>query len=62
MREFCKDYLELCKESGRFYKKHWLGCIITNAVLISAEFCWIFRDNIREKIDNKFGKKNEKES
>ena len=40
MKQFWKDYGELCKEAGRFYKKHWKGCVLLNAVIIGAEFMW----------------------
>ena len=40
MREFVKDYVDLCKDSGRFYKKHWKGVILLNAVIIGAEYAW----------------------
>lgn len=40
MKDFWKDYRELCKESGRFYKKHWKGCLVLNAAIIGAEFGW----------------------
>ena len=40
MKQFWKDYGELCKETGRFYKKHWKGCIVLNAVIIGAELAW----------------------
>ena len=40
MKEFVKDYIDLCKESGRFYKKHWKGAILLNAAIIGAEFAW----------------------
>ena len=40
MKEFVKDYVELCKDSGRFYKKHWKGVILLNAVVIGAELAW----------------------
>lgn len=32
MREYFKDYGNLCKESGKFYKKHWLGTIILTVI------------------------------
>ena len=32
MRKYFKDYGELCKQTGVFYKKHWLGIIIMNIV------------------------------
>lgn len=38
MRKFWKDYAELCKATGRFYKEHWLGCIVLNAAIVAGEF------------------------
>ena len=40
MKQFWKDYWELCKESGRFCKKHWKGYIVLNAAIIGAELVW----------------------
>lgn len=40
MKQFWKDYVELCKESGRFYKKHWKGVVVLNAVIIGAEMAY----------------------
>lgn len=40
MREFVKDYIELCKESGKFYKKHWKGLLVLNALIIGGEYAW----------------------
>lgn len=40
MKQFWKDYWELCKESGRFCKKHWKGYIILNAAIVGAELAW----------------------
>ena len=40
MKEFVKDYVDLCKESGKFYKKHWKGAVLLNAVIIGAELAW----------------------
>lgn len=37
MKEFWKDYGELLKDTGRFYKKHWKGCLVMNAALIGVE-------------------------
>lgn len=30
MKTFFKDYMELCKASGNFYKKHALGTVVFN--------------------------------
>lgn len=40
MKEFVKDYVELCKDSGKFYKKHWKGLIVLNALIIGGELAW----------------------
>lgn len=40
MKEFVKDYVDLCKDTGRFCKKHWKGVILLNAVSIVAECAW----------------------
>lgn len=40
MKEFWKDYAELLKENGRFYKKHWKGCLLLNAAIIGAEVAY----------------------
>lgn len=62
MRKFWKDYAELCKATGRFYKEHWLGCIVLNTAIIAGEFAWIFRDAIKETVKDKFEKENKEES
>ena len=47
MKEFVKDYVDLCKDSGRFYKKHWKGVVLLNAVVIVAELAWYkYKDNL----------------
>ena len=45
MKEFWKDYVELCKESGRFMKKHWKGCLVLNAAIIGAEVAYFTYKN-----------------
>ena len=56
MKKFWKDYADLCKESGKFYKKHWLGVIVLNAVLIAGEFAWWNRDEIKDYVESKIEK------
>ena len=47
MKEFVKDYVDLCKDSGRFYKKHWKGVVLLNAVVIGAELAWYkYKDSL----------------
>ena len=40
MKEFWKDYVELCKMSGHFCKTHWKGVVLLNAGLIAAELAY----------------------
>ena len=42
MKTFWKDYWELCKESGKFYKKHWKGVLVLNAAIIAAETGYLY--------------------
>ena len=56
MAEFWKDYEKLCKESGEFYKKHWRGVIVLNAVILGASIAYFERDQIKNKIKEKFHK------
>ena len=62
MRNFWKDYAELCKAAGRFYKKHWLGCVVLNAVMIAGQYAWFYRDDIKDKLTSKSVKENNEES
>ena len=61
MRNFWKDYAELCKAAGRFYKKHWLGCILVNVAAVAGELAWFDRDVIKDKLTSKFVKENNEE-
>ena len=53
MKKFWKDYADLCKESGNFYKKHWFGVIVLNAVLFAGEFAWWKRGEIKDYVESK---------
>ena len=53
MKEFVKDYIDLCKDSGKFYKKHWKGVIVLNVVAIAGELIWFKRNNIKNRIEEK---------
>lgn len=59
MKQFWKDYGELCKETGRFYKKHWKGVILLNAVIVGAEVAW-FKYNSK-KMENLIASSDKKE-
>lgn len=56
MKEYWKDYAELCKETGRFYKKHWLGVIVMNVVGPAAVLAWFNRETIKDALEEKFHK------
>lgn len=58
MKTFWKDYWELCKESGKFYKKHWKGVVLLNAAIIAAEGAYFYYkgkqfDNLLKDINEK---------
>lgn len=38
MKDFFKDYLKICKDCGKFYKRHWKGVIILNIVCFVVTF------------------------
>ena len=56
MKEFCKDYAELCVASTAFYKKHWKGVIAMNVVGCAITLAWCARGTIMETIKSKFKK------
>lgn len=63
MRKFWKDYAELWKLSGQFYKKHWFGVVVLSVIgsvigFVMA-FCWSLRDYIKKGIKGKFKKEDE---
>lgn len=53
MKDFFKDYKELAVDTGRFYKKHWIGCIVLNTAISAVTFSYIFRDHIKDKLKEK---------
>ena len=59
MKAFFKDYWDLCKQSGDFYKKHWKGTLVLNAVLIGGELIYFYKDEIVETVKEKLPKKKE---
>lgn len=56
MVDFWKDYAQLCKDTGKFYKKHWLGVAVFEVVSVVGTFAWLGRDAIKEQIKEKFHK------
>ena len=53
MKDFFKDYKELAVDTGRFYKKHWIGCIVLYVVISAVKAGYIFRDQIKDKLKEK---------
>lgn len=51
MKKFFEDYKVLCEETSRFYKEHWKGCIVMNAVVLGVECGYFFRHQIKDKIE-----------
>lgn len=62
MKVFMKDYAELCKVTGRFYKKHWFGLVVMNAAVVGAELAYFNRDKIKDKLESKFHKNGEEKA
>lgn len=63
MKGFFKDYLDLCKHSCRWLKKHWKGYTVLCTLLCGAEVAWFYRESIKDKINEKVGDfKSKKES
>ena len=63
MKGFVKDYIDLCKHSCGFYKKHWKGVVLLNAVVIGAELAWykykdnLFKSHMKEILDKEEAQK-----
>lgn len=53
MKEFVKDYIDLCKDGGKFYKKHWKGVIVLNVVAVAGQLIWFKRNSIKNRIEEK---------
>ena len=62
MKEFWKDYVDLCKHSCRWMKKHWKGYILVCIIIYALTFIWLSRDYIMDYIREKFSKKTEEEA
>ena len=60
MKTFFKDYGTLCKQTGSFYKKHWLGMLITtivvDGIVIAAMWPKEFKEEVKDNIKSKFKK------
>lgn len=60
MKEFVKDYVDLCKQCGKWYKKHWKGYLVMSSVICGAEVAWFYRDTIKDTIDEKLEERKSK--
>ena len=50
IREFWRSYWDLCKECGRWQKKHWKGVIVFNIVAIATIVIpWMIAEKLEEK-------------
>ena len=58
-KTFWKEYAEICKMSGKWCKKHWKGYIVLTAAIVGAEYAWWFREDIKDKIEERKSKKEE---
>lgn len=61
MRKFFEDYGKLCKESGNFYKQHWLGTIVMQVVGSAAITAIVMPNGMKKRIINKVKSKFRKE-
>ena len=59
MKAFFKDYWDLCKQSGDFYKKHWKGTLVLNVVLIGGKLIYFYKDEIVDAVKEKLPKRKE---
>lgn len=59
MKAFFKDYWNLCKDAGDFYKKHWKGTLVLNAVIIGGELIYFYKDDIIDAVKEKLPKRKE---
>ena len=66
MKTFFKDYGELCKTAGNFYKKHWFGTIVMNVVvsgvMIAVTWPKELKEEVVDNIRDKFKKGDKVES
>ena len=66
MKTFFKDYGQLCKQSGAFCKKHWLGIINLTLVGYALGVLMVWPKELRkewvDEIKSKFKKESKEES
>ena len=61
MKDFFKDYLKICKDCGKFYKRNWKGVIIIKFFCIVVMFIPYVYNKIEEKILSKWYEERVKE-
>lgn len=66
MKTFFKDYGQLFKQTGNFYKRHWLGTIVMNLVVgfVTVLLFWPkwMKEEVVDNIKSKFKKEKKVES
>lgn len=62
MKKFWKDYVDLCKHSNEFYKKHWFGILMINVVGFAAIYGYFTKDYIKAEVESYINDKKNKES
>ena len=60
MKEFVKDYVDLCKHSNQWMKKHWKGYTLLCVLTVGGEFAYFYRNEIKDKF-NELKKKSQVE-
>ncbi len=60
MKRFLKDYKDMVLvPSCKWLRIHWKGYIGLTAAITLAELGFIFREEIKDKLDDRFSKKEE---
>ena len=59
MKRFWKDYVDLCKHEGDFYKKHWFGLLVFTTVGLAAIYAYFTKDYIKDQILSNVNKEEE---
>ena len=62
MKTFFKEYGQLCKSSGQFFKKHWLGTIVMMIVSCGLSILIFWPKELKEEVMNTIKDKFKKDS
>lgn len=65
MKQYFKDWATLCKQTGSFYKKHWLGSaimiIVGTGITIAVTWPEELKEAVTDSIKSKFKKDSKEE-